>query len=64
MFKSRCFTRESTGMTDAEFKKASESLMEKGLLEKVLINGKALYRATGRGAVVWTHMHSEVGTRN
>lgn len=64
MFKPKLFSREEIRMSDAEFKEASDSLMESGLLEKVVIDGKVLYRATKLCCEAGAQVDSDSSLRN
>lgn len=55
---------EDSDMTVEEFDKAMKGLVEKGLMEEVMINGQPFYRLTPTGREVGKHMHSTIKEQN
>lgn len=55
---------EDSDMTVEEFDKAMKGLVEKGLMEEVMINGQPFYRLTPNGRAVGKHMHSTAKEQN
>lgn len=51
-------------MSDSEFEVAMSGLLDKGLVEKLIINGIEHYLLTEIGAEVGAHLNSEPSTRN
>lgn len=64
MFKPKLFSRKDVRMSDAEFEKTTNSMVESGLLEKVVIDGKVFYRGTPLCCTVRAQSHSDPCLRN
>lgn len=54
----------TSGMSEDEFNEAIQGLIEKGLVEEVMVDGEVQYRLTMVGQAVGAHMESEPAVRN
>jgi hypothetical protein len=58
------FSRDDVNMSDAEFNLAMSGLLEKGLVEELIIDGILHYQITELGLQVGSHMYSDHHTQN
>jgi len=58
------FSSEESDMSEKEFNIAIQSLMEKGLVSKTIIDGETYYCLTNIGLIVSSHIDSEQSLRN
>lgn len=54
----------SSGMSEKDFDEAIQGLIEKGLVEEVMVDGEVQYRLTLVGQAVGHHMESDPTNRN
>ena len=53
-----------SGMSESDFDEAIKGLIEKGLVEEVMVDGEVHYRLTLEGQAVGQHMESNPADRN
>lgn len=56
--------KKELNLTDDEFNQGIKSLIEKGLVEEVIVNDEVLYKLTSNGKIVGKHMMSDPKTKN
>lgn len=61
---SKYLTKKDMKMTEAEFDLAVNSLLSKGLIEELVIDGEKNYRITELGRTVYPHLASLPAERN
>ena len=54
----------NSGMSEAAFDEAIQGLIEKGIVEEVVIDGEVHYQLTPLGLAIGPHLESDPSTQN